>query len=105
MFVTVGTDDIHVTGSTDGEATAGADILAGTAGLLRGRVLAAKGPGPGNGQLISPVLGSAETTEGLGRLGNGPADLGIIVNDQATPLRLFLEAAIMVGAASAGILD
>ena len=81
--------DVDLLRGLDGLTTAGADVLAGTAGLLGLRLfIVTEGSGAGDGQLIAPMLGGTKGPEDGGWLDDGVANLGGIVNQQAPLLCL-----------------
>ena len=89
--------DVYLLRGQDGLTTAGADVLAGTAGLLGLRLfIVTEGSGAGDGQLIAPMLGGTKGPEDRGWLDDGVANLGGIVNQQAPLLCLLLEARCIV---------
>ena len=96
---------MDILGGTDGLTTAGANILAGAAGLLLLRGIVWIISGAADGQLISPMLGGTEGFQRRGRLGDRVTNFGVIVNQQAPLFGFFLEAFVVVGIATTGVLN
>lgn len=107
LGVTVDAQDIDFLRRSDGLATAGANVLASATGFLGFglRVFAAHAPGAGDRQLVPPVLAGTEGFQGLGRFRMGMAVLFRKLDGQITGFALRLKAAIVVGAATTGVLD
>lgn len=105
LLLTVHAKDIDIFCGPDGLTTARANILSGAAGLFQFRVCSAELTGTGNCQLVTPFLGGAEAFQIRAGLGDGKTYFLVIVNKQTPLLCLFLEALVMIGVPTAGILN
>lgn len=98
-------EDTDLFRGADGLTATGTDILAGAAGLLLLGGIVWEVQSTSDGQLIPPTLGGTEGLERGGRLGNGVANFGVIINQKAPFFGFLFKAFVMVGIPPASVLN